>query len=200
VQANANNSRCRRSARYLRAVSDHQRRPSTVQALVAAVKRESRDQLRMAMLILLLVIVGALCPSAGYLIGVRDIGADDVEAAGTWFGAIATLATVIIAGRVFLSDRLYQDYQVAYDLEREREEKAEESRKQLAQAPVHPPFGGGGALGCSQRVGRHKESIMVTIGLWCRVVARPRLEVSCTRCFLRRRHGSSTRRAQPAGC
>ena len=86
------------------------------------------------MLILLLVIVGALCLSAGYLIGVRDIGADDVEAAGTWFGAIATLATVIIAGRVFLSDRLYQDYQVAYDLEREREEKAEENRKQLAQA------------------------------------------------------------------
>ena len=44
------------------------KRPTTVEAIVAAVKRESSDQLRLAALIMLLVLIGTLGLSIGYLI------------------------------------------------------------------------------------------------------------------------------------
>ena len=110
------------------------KRPTTVEAIVAAVKRESSDQLRLAVLIMLMVLIGALGLSLGYLIGTRNVDAAAVEAAGTWFGALVTLAAVIIAARVFLSDKLFQDYQLAADRERERDERALRNRSLLAQA------------------------------------------------------------------
>jgi hypothetical protein len=58
-------------------------------------------------------------------IGMRNIDAAAVEAAGTWFPALVSLGAVVIAARVFLSDKLFQDYQLAADQEREREEQAE---------------------------------------------------------------------------
>jgi hypothetical protein len=122
-------------------VAAEYRRPTTVEAIVAAVKRESSDQLRLAVLIMLMVLIGALGLSVGFLIGVRDIDAAAVEAAGTWFGALVSFGAVVIAARVFLSDKLFQDYQLAADREREatdrerqREERADKDRYLVAQA------------------------------------------------------------------
>lgn len=64
----------------------------------------------------------------------RNIDAAAVEAAGTWFGALVSLGAVVTAARLFLSDKLFQDYQLAADREREREEQAERDRSLLAQA------------------------------------------------------------------
>ena len=58
----------RKPARYLTAVPPDLKRPTTVEAIVAAVKRESSDQLRLAVLIMLLVLIGTLGLSIGYLI------------------------------------------------------------------------------------------------------------------------------------
>ena len=66
----------------------------------------------------------------------RNIDAAAVEAAGTWFGALVSLGAVVTAARVFLSDKLFQDYQLAADREREREEQAERDRSLLAKARV----------------------------------------------------------------
>ncbi len=52
-------------------MSAQQRRPTTVEAIVAAIKHESMDRQRMAVLILLLVLIGTLGFSGGYLIGVK---------------------------------------------------------------------------------------------------------------------------------
>jgi hypothetical protein len=110
-------------------------RPTTVEAIVAAVKRESQHGLRSAILIMLMVLIGTIGLSVGYLMGVRDINPAAVEAAGTWFGALVTLAAVIIAARVFLSDKLYQDYQLASDA-RERDEEVQRDRRLLAEASL----------------------------------------------------------------
>ena len=83
---------------------------------------------------MLLVLVGALGLSVGYLIGRRDIDAAAWEAAGTWFGALVSFGAVVIAARVFLSDKLFQDYQLAADRERERQEQEERDRYLFVQA------------------------------------------------------------------
>ncbi len=56
-----------------------------------------------------------------------------MEAAGTWFGALVSLGAVIIAARVFLSDKLYQHYQMTAD-EQERAERAEKDRALVNEA------------------------------------------------------------------
>jgi hypothetical protein len=118
----------------LAAVPTDLKRPTTVEVIVAAVKRESEDALRLAVLIMLMVLIGALGLSVGYLIGLKDVDAAAVEAAGTWFGALVSLGAVVIAARVFLSDKLFQDYQLAADREREREERAERDQYLAGQA------------------------------------------------------------------
>ena len=114
----------------LDAVTDPMSRPTTVQALLGAIKRESADRLRATVLILLLLGAGSLGLAAGYLVGLSDVEAAHVEAAGTWFGALIGLGTLIVAARVFLGDRLYQEYQ----LESARQAELDRARARAAQA------------------------------------------------------------------
>ena len=120
----------------LSAVTDPLRRPTTVQALQAAVRRESADRLRATVLLLLLLGAASIGLAGGYLVGLKHISAAHVEAAGTWFGAFMGLGTLLVAARVFLGDRLYQQYQVETARQTELDRATAQAREAQQQADL----------------------------------------------------------------
>jgi hypothetical protein len=112
-------------------VANPQKRPATSHSPQAPVK-ESTNRFPPWRATLVLMTTTSIGLGIGYLAGLSDVDATDIETAGIWFVAAAGLAGLLVAARFFLSDQLYHDlrrrFYRDYQLEARRQAALDRAR------------------------------------------------------------------------